>query len=81
MKELKIFDNPKNIKRLLIFFFTILALLLVIDPFVDKHAAHDVPWEEAPAFFAAYGFLSYVALIYIAKFLRLFLKRDEKYYD
>ena len=31
------------------------------------------PWEEAPEFFAVYGFVSCVLLIFIAKVLRLFI--------
>jgi len=78
-KELTIFDKPKNIKILLAFFYLSLVVLLIIDFFVHKHA--EFPWEGYPDFFAAYGFISCVALIYIAKLLRLFVKRDENYYD
>ncbi len=78
-KELKIFDNPKNIKRLLIGFFSFLAVLLIIDLFMHKHGHFS--WEETTGFFAVYGFVAYVSLIFIAKALRLFVKRDEDYYD
>ena len=81
MKELDLFDKPKNVKRLLVAFYVCLGILLVIDPMPFIHKHHYIPWESAPNFFAAYGFVSCVALIYIAKFLRLFLKRDEDYYD
>jgi hypothetical protein len=78
-RELKIFDNPANVKRLLAVFFVVLAALVVVDFFIHKHA--EFPWEEAPAFFAVYGFCSYVLLIFVAKGLRVLLKRDEEYYD
>lgn len=78
-KELTIFDKPKNVKRLLAGFYVSLGLLLVVDFFVQKHA--EFPWEEAVNFFAVYGFISCVLLIFIAKALRLFVKRDESYYD
>lgn len=78
-KELKIFDNPRNVNILLICFFAGLAVLLVIDFFIHKHAYFE--WEGYPDFFAAYGFISCVLLIYIAKLLRLLVKRDEDYYD
>jgi len=77
-KELKIFDNPRNVKILLLFFYFSLAVLLVIDFFIDKHAVFG--WEGYPDFFAAYGFISCVLLIYIAKLLRRFVKRGEDYY-
>ena len=78
-KELKIFDNPKNVKRLLTFFYASLVVLLIADFFIHKHA--DFPWEEAPEFFAVYGYVSCVLLIFIAKLMRIFIKRDENYYD
>ncbi len=78
-KELKIFDKPENVKRLLNFFYASLILLLIIDFFIHKHA--EFPWEGAPDFFAAYGFVSCVLLIFIAKLLRIFIKRKENHYE
>lgn len=78
-KELIIFDNPRNVKRLLLIFYILLALLLIIDFFIHKHA--DFPWEGAVNFFAAYGFVSGVLVILVAKLLRTFVKRKEDYYD
>ena len=78
-RELKIFDHPKNVKRLLTIFYISLVVLLVVDFFIHKHA--DFPWEEAPNFFAVYGYVSCVLLIFIAKLMRIFIKRDEKYYE
>ena len=77
-KELIIFDKPKNVKIFLRCFYTFLFFLLVIDFFIHKHT--DFPWEGAPEFFAAYGFVSCVSLIFIAKILRFFIKRNEDYY-
>ena len=78
-KELKIFDKPENVKRFLGFFYVSLVVLLIVDFFIYKHA--DFPWEDDPEFFAVYGFISCVSLIFIAKLLRIFTKRDEEYYD
>ena len=78
-KELKIFDKPKNVKRFLGIFYLSLVILLIIDFFIPKHG--EFPWEDAPDFFAVYGFVSCVLLIFIAKVLRLFLRRDEHYYE
>ncbi|MGD8513003.1 MAG: hypothetical protein PVG85_03550 [Deltaproteobacteria bacterium] len=74
-KKMILFDA----KRLLGFFYAFLVVLLIVDFFVHKHA--DFPWEDAPGFFAAYGFGSCVLLIFIAKACRIFIKRDEDYYD
>jgi len=79
MRELKIFDNPANVKRLLIALFIFLGGLLAADFFIHKHGHFF--WEEAPEFYAAYGFLCYLLLIVLAKALRVLLKRREDYYD
>lgn len=78
-KELKIFDKPENVKRFLGIFYVSLVVLLVVDFFIHKHA--EFPWEGATDFFAVYGFISCVLLIFIAKALRIFVKKDEDYYD
>ena len=77
-KEFKIFDKPQNVKRFLFLFYASLVILLVADFFIHKHA--DFPWEAKYNFFAVYGFVSCVLLIYIAKLLRLFVKKSEDYY-
>jgi hypothetical protein len=76
--ELTLFDNPKNVKRFLLLFYSCLMALLIIDPFIRKHG--EFPWEDVPEFYAAYGFVSCVLLIFIARILRWWVKRDENYY-
>jgi len=78
-KELKIFDKPENVKRFLGFFYVSLVVLLIVD--IINHKLAEFPWVDAPEFFAVYGFVSCVGLIFIAKVLRIFIKRDEHYYD
>ncbi|MBU4563446.1 MAG: hypothetical protein KMY53_12915 [Desulfarculus sp.] len=79
MRELKIFDKAVNVKRLLICLYVFLAGLLVADFFISKHGHFS--WENAPEFYAVYGFLCYLALIVLAKALRRIIKRREDYYD
>jgi len=78
-KELKKFDDPRKVKRFLIGFYCALAVLLIADFFIHKHG--EFPWEGMPGFFAVYGFVSCVALIFIAKVLRVVIKRKEDYYN
>ncbi|MBF0202986.1 MAG: hypothetical protein HQK67_01440 [Desulfamplus sp.] len=74
-----LFDKPANVKGLLGFFFCLLILLIILDFFIHKHGYFG--WENWPGFFAAFGFVACVMVISIAKLLRVFAKRDERYYD
>ena len=77
--ELTFLDASKNRRRVRTFFYISLVLLLVIDLFIPKHG--HFAWEEAPFFFAAYGFIGCVSLIFLAKGLRILVKKKENYYD
>ncbi|MCP4020398.1 MAG: hypothetical protein GY729_01030 [Desulfobacteraceae bacterium] len=78
-KELTIFDNPQNVKRLRFGFFIALAVVLVAELFVDMHGEFEV--DHFFGFYAVYGFISYVLLIFVAKLLRKIIMRKEDYYD
>lgn len=78
-KGLTIFDSPRSRRMVRWILFGVCLLLLALDGLVSKHG--HFYWEKAPNFFASYGFISCVSLIFIAKLLRKFLKRDERYYD
>jgi purine-cytosine permease-like protein len=78
-KELNFFDKKENVQKFLRTFFVLLIVLLIIDFLIHKHPHFG--WEGAPEFYAVYGFVSCVALIFIAKLLRLIVRRDEDYYD
>lgn len=78
-KELTIFDKPENVRRLRIGFFIALILVLVAEAFVEMHG--EFPVEHFYGFYAVYGFISYVLLIFVAKVLRKILMRREDYYD
>ncbi len=80
MKEIKIFDNPRNVKILLMLLFGGCLVLIIINFFVHKHGHFS--WEEWSGFYAAYGFVACVGLVLAAKFiLRKIVKRGEDYYD
>ncbi len=78
-KELTIFDKPENVRRLRTGFFIALVLVLLGEGMVDMHAEFHV--AHFFGFYAVYGFISYVSLIFIAKILRKFIMRKEDYYD
>lgn len=72
-------DNPKNVDRLVHWFYGVCAVLIVIDVFVPKHGPFWI--EHVFGFYGIYGFLACVALVLIAKQLRRVLMRPEDYYD
>ncbi len=74
------FDNPKNVQKVLYGLFGSLVLLLALEPFVHKHPYF--AWEESFGFYAIYGFVACVLLVLVAKYvLRPLVKREEDYYD
>ncbi len=80
MKEIKIFDNPRNVKILLMLLFGGCLALVIINFFVHKHGHYS--WEEWSGFYAAYGFIACVGLVLASKYvLRKIVKRREDYYD
>lgn len=74
-----LFDDPKNIKRVLHIFYGCCALLLVLDFVIHRHISHG--WENLWGFYPLYGFVGCVILVFIATWMRTFLKRDEDYYE
>jgi hypothetical protein len=78
-REINWLDSPKNQAKVRTYFYISLLVLLAVDIFVPKHG--HFPWEEAYAFFAVYGFIGCVSLIFVAKGLRWLVRRKEDYYD
>jgi len=74
-----LFDNPKNVKRILHILYGCCALLFALDFVIHRHSVH--PWEPLWGFYAIYGFIGCVVLVVIASWMRTFLMRSEDYYD
>lgn len=74
-----LFDNPKNIDRMLKIFYVICLLLFLTDFFVHRHTTAAI--EEFPAFYAIFGFIAFVALVIGSIALRKLIMRKEDYYD
>jgi len=74
-----LFDNPKNVSRVIRLLVAICMLLFVLDFILHRHSSH--PWEHIPGFYALYGFIGCVLLVIFAKWLRLVVKRPEFYYS
>jgi hypothetical protein len=74
-----IFDNPKNIQRVLYLLYTCCGLLVILDFVIHRHVSHS--WENLPLFYPIYGFVGCVILVLVASWMRTFLMRPEDYYD
>ena len=79
MEKKHLFDDPKNLKRLLAVFYVICAGLVVIDLVFHRHVIH--PWESLFGFYAVFGFVACVVLVMVAKQKRKVRIRKEDYYD
>jgi hypothetical protein len=82
-KKTYLFDKPENRVRVRKYLFISLVVLLVVELILSKsvHGHIHFPWESYYGFYAVYGFVSCVLLVFIAKGMRLILKRKEDYYD
>ena len=72
-------ERKTTIKGILYGLFIICFALFVADAFYHKHIVFEV--QSLFGFYAIFGFFMCVGLVLVAKVLRLFLMRDEDYYD
>lgn len=71
--------RPENRRPIWIAFAIVLAVTVAAGFLVDMHP--HFAFESWPAFFAIYGFLACVVLVFGAKLLGVLLKRPDTYYD
>lgn len=79
-----IWDDPKNVQKLLVVFWISCAAMLAFDLFIVRHLSfsHDeLPIEGWFGFYGFYGLIACVALVLVAKQMRRVLMRSEDYYD
>ena len=74
-KPKHIFDDPKNVKRVMHFLYASCALLFALDFVIHRHVYHS--WENLWGFHAIYGFAGCVVLVIVATWMRTFLMRSE----
>lgn len=81
MKESKqhFFDDPKNVQLILRVFYVCCGVLFLLDFVINRKTYHS--WESLWGFYPIYGFIGCVVLVVIAKWMRIFLLRDEEYYE
>jgi len=69
--------------RLLWGLLAIAAIVSLWGGFAAPHdPAHDAWWNRIPGFFAIFGFVGCIVIIFFAKLLgKLFLRKEDDYYD
>ena len=76
-------NGIKKLKRFLIVFYVVCAIAFAVDPIIHivagEHETH--PWALNLFFYCVFGFVACVLLVLIAKVMRVYLMRSEKYYD
>jgi purine-cytosine permease-like protein len=74
------FDKPKNVRIVSGICLAILMILLIAEFFIHKHP--HFAWEAWPQFYAVFGFVAFVFVVFVAKYiLRPLVGRREDYYD
>ena len=67
------------IRWILRVFYFCCAILFFIDFFIHRHTETD--FEKLPTFYPIYGLVACFAFVVIAKWIKIFITRDESYYD
>jgi hypothetical protein len=79
------FDNPRNVTRVVRLLFASCFVLLVLDLVIHRHDSfHEGVFTQEAwfGFYPVYGFVACVLLVVAAKeVMRRLLMRDEDYYD
>ena len=73
------FYRKDVIRNILYVFYALSAILALVDFVIHRHIYTDI--EKVPMFYAIYGFVACSILVFVAKAMRIFLIRDEDYYD
>ena len=73
------FYRKSSIKKLYIYSAVFLGIVIITEYFITMHPHFKI--ESIFSFYAIFGFLSCVVLIFIAKILGFFIKRKDDYYD
>jgi len=73
------FYRKEVIRWILRIFYLCCFALVAVDFIIHRHTETAV--ERIPTFYAFYGFVACSILVFISKLMRIFLIRDENYYD
>lgn len=74
------FERPRNVSLLITLLCIACAGLVLADLFYENPHPH-FPVETSFGFHAWFGFIAFVAVVFLGRLLRLIVRRDEDYYD
>jgi len=74
-----VFDDPRNVKRVIRLLVGVCVVLMLADLFYVKQVHYGA--ERWFGFYGFYGFVGCVFLVLAAKELRKLVMREEDYYD
>ena len=74
-------DKPGNVRKILYLLYGVWALLVLADFAHYRQQEPHFPIEGWFGFFGIFGLLACGGLVLASKILRVFLKREEDYYD
>jgi hypothetical protein len=72
-------DDPANVTKIVWALVAACAGLFLAEAFYDKHGHFAI--ERVFGFYALFGFLAYVGLIFLGKAFRTIVMRPEDYYE
>ena len=73
------FDRPENVTKIFRALIAACVLVAIIGLFAGGHG--EMVLQHIPLFYAVFGFVAFVFIVFAGKFLRKLVMRDEDYYD
>jgi len=74
------FERRENVRKIIIALVVVCVVLVLAEFFYTNHHPH-FGIESSFAFQAWFGFVTFVVIVFLGRFLRLIVSRPEDYYD
>ena len=78
-KDIDWLVRATTIRAMWVVMFIILTITVIVQIFADIHGHFGV--DKSFGFNAWYGFITCILMVFISKFLSIFVKRKDNYYD
>lgn len=74
------FDHPSNVRKIIVGLIVACVILVLADLLYTNDHPH-FSLETTFGFQAWLGFIAFVVIVFLGRFLRLLVRREENYYD